>query len=264
MHLVSSDKHGRFHALYAPHADMLRGYVHRMIGHPSDAQDLAQDIALKALERFDTLDSERAFKSWLFRIATTTCIDHLRKKARWRPYSQSLYEQTCKDDDELRGDVVAATRDPQFAYDVREHISFCFTCVGRSLDPEEATAVMLREVMGCSNLEAADLMELSEPMLRHRLSAGRQSMRRTFEGLCALVNKDGVCWQCSSFRRVTTEGKRGPSLPVLRDDPWEGRLEIVRGTHFKDGVASILHDVMFKALEKLEAANAQAASDSEV
>lgn len=243
----------RFEALLAPHHNMLRGYVHRLVGHPDDAEDLIQDIAVRAIERLDALRSDGAFKSWLFKIATSTCIDHLRKQKRWRPYSQSYYEKSCEGSDELRGEVVAATRDPQFAYDAREHISFCFSCVGRSLEPEQAAALVLREVLSLSNREAADALGVTESVLRHRLSDGRKSMEQTFEGLCSLVNKKGVCWQCKSFRGVTAEGKKGPTLPVLNDgDAWQNRLTVVRDQGFVDGRAAILHNLMFRTLSRLE------------
>ena len=52
----------------------------------------------------------------------------MRKQARWRPYSQSYVERECAEDATLRQEVVDTTHDPEFAFDVREHIAFCF-CV---------------------------------------------------------------------------------------------------------------------------------------
>jgi len=245
----------RFETLLAPHGELLRGYLHRLVGHRADAEDLLQETTLKAFERLPALRDDGAFRSWIFRIATSTALDHLRKQTRWRPYSQSLYEAECAHDDALRGEIVETTRDEEFAYDVREHIAFCFACVGRSLQPDVAAALTLREVMGLSNREAADALEVSESVLRHHLSAGRRNMEETFEGLCSLVNKQGICRQCSSFRKVTAEPRRGPALPVLqgRDDAWQARLAIVRQRPFVDGVARSLHELMFARLAQLEA-----------
>lgn len=86
-------------------------------------------------------------------------------------------------------------RDPGFAFDVREHIAFCFTCVGRSLPPEQQAAIVLREVFEYSNREAARIAGVTESVLRHHLSAGRKSMKETYDGLCALVGKQGMCRQ---------------------------------------------------------------------
>lgn len=244
----------RFEQMLSPHLDMLRGYVHRLIGHPADAEDLLQDIQLKALERLGDLRDQGAFKGWLFSVASSTCLDFLRRQKRWRPLSQPLYERACASSDALRADVVAATRDASFAYDVHEHIAFCFTCVGRSLPPEQAVALTLREVVGLSNQEAATAAGVTESVLRHRLADARGHMRTTFEDMCSLVNKDGVCRQCAGFREATADNRRGRSLPVLHDrpDPLQARMDIARQTTFVDGVSSGLHNVMFRALKQLE------------
>ena len=246
----------RFEALLEPHHDLLRRYVYRLVGNPTDAEDLVQDILTKGLERLGSLRNETAFKSWLFKLATRTCVDHLRKQTRWRPYSQRYLEDACNDDHGKRQRIVDTTRDPEFLYDVCEHIAFCFTCVGRSLDPLDAAALVLREVIGFSNREAAMILGVSDSVLRHHLGDGRRAMEETFDGLCSLVNKDGICWQCSSFRSATAASRRGPSLPVLDDraTAWRKRLAIVRQSHFLDGVAAPLHDLLFTLLDQLESA----------
>ena len=209
---------------------------------------------LKAFERRDSLKKEGSFRSWIFRVATTTCLDHFRKQKPWRVSVQVEVEEQCgKSDKHLQG-FLEVTKDLAFSYDVQEHLSFCFTCVGRSLQPEEQAAVVLREVLGFSNQEAADLLELSESKLRHHLSAGRRQMEATYEDLCSLVNKRGVCRQCASFRSTTGTGPRqGPALPVLQEaaDPWQARLEAVRAKHFLDGVSSRLHDLFFERIKAL-------------
>ena len=238
-----------FETLIAPHEDALRGYVHRMVGHPADAEDVLQTVLLKAFERRATLRSKAAFRSWLFQIAARTCIDHLRRQVRWRPFSQRYVEDECHATPSKREQVFGATQEPEFAYDVREHVAFCFACVGRSLEPEIQAAIVLRELLGFSNQEAADVLGMTEPTLRRRLAAGRRAMEQTFEGLCALINKDGVCRQCASFRHVSS--RKGPELPVLSS--WEARTSIARETHFLGGVSEGLHRVLFELLRDLEA-----------
>ena len=191
--------------------------------------------------------SEEAFKSWLFQIATRTCLDHLRKKKRWRPYSQHYAEVECDGNEAERQKVVDAVRASDHMYDAREHIAFCFTCVGRSLEPEHQAALVLREILGLTNKEAAQVLGVTESVLRHHLAAARASMRETFEGLCTLVSKEGLCWQCASFRRVTATGRKGPELPVLSEGEgaWAERVAIAREHPFVDGVATQLQDVLF-------------------
>ena len=244
-----------FETLLAPHRSALRGFVYRMVGHPNDAEDLVQDVMLKAFERFDSLADEGAFKTWLYQIATRTCIDHLRKQARWRPFSQRYLEDACQEDESLRMQVVEVVRDPESAYDAREHIAFCFTCVARSLEPATQAALVLREMLELPNREGARVLGVSESKFRHLLSEARRSMQATFEGLCSLVNKEGVCRQCASFREATAEGKKGATLPILPDDAgasWDARLQTTRASPFADGVARRLHERLFRMLKVRE------------
>ena len=133
---------------------------------------------------------------------------------------------------ELRAEIVATTKDAEFEFDVREHTSFCFTCVARSRSPEQEAAIVLKEILSLTNSEAADALGVTKSVLRHRLSDGRRSMEKSFDGLCALVNKGGMCHQCAGFRNATALKRRGPTLPVLNNaaNSWEARLEQVNTT----------------------------------
>lgn len=51
----------------------------RMVQDPALAEDLAQEVFVKAYRRLDTYDPERKLSSWLFKIAHNTTIDHLRR-----------------------------------------------------------------------------------------------------------------------------------------------------------------------------------------
>src|SRR5436309_16056166 len=53
--------------------------VARMLQDPATAEDLAQEVFIKAFRRLDTYDPQRKLSSWLFKIAHNTTIDHLRR-----------------------------------------------------------------------------------------------------------------------------------------------------------------------------------------
>jgi RNA polymerase sigma-70 factor (ECF subfamily) len=53
----------------------------RMVQDPALAEDLAQEVFVKAYRRLDSYDPERKLSSWLFKIAHNTTIDHLRRGA---------------------------------------------------------------------------------------------------------------------------------------------------------------------------------------
>jgi RNA polymerase sigma-70 factor (ECF subfamily) len=152
---------------------------------------------------------------------------------------------------------------PDLRYEVAEHVAYCFSCIGRALDPEECAAVLLTEVFELPNSEAARALGLSESTFRHRLSSGRKQMMTAFDGLCALVSKRGACHQCATLRDIYPSERRGHEVPALGDvdDPAEDpearfkrRLAIVRSADVTDGSTAGVHAVMLRFIaQKLEA-----------
>ena len=70
-----------FEELYRQHAGRLYSVACRMVGNPSDAEDLLQEIFLAAHRKLDSFRGESALGTWLYRLATNLCLDHLRSKA---------------------------------------------------------------------------------------------------------------------------------------------------------------------------------------
>ena len=249
-----------FEALFAPHVDMLRGLLRRMVGPDSEVDDLVQQSLLKAFESIASFRGESKASTWLCAIGTRLAIDHLRARKRWRARAQTIFAAHCLTDADAGVAVGAALSRPDFEYDVREHIGYCFTCVGRTLEPDEQAALILRDVLGSTNDEAAEALRVTRSVLRHKLSDARRKMNVVYDDLCALVNKQGACWQCAGLREVAPEGKRGPEVPDSLT--WDERLEVVRG-HPSERTKA-LHDVFFELTseqEEQERGDAEASTD---
>jgi len=95
-------------------------------------------------------------------------------------------------------------------------------------------------------------------VLRHRLSDARKHMQRSFEGLCAIVAKQGVCYQCSGLRDTFPADQRGPSVPGLggeNEDPaqrYRHRLNVVSGADLEQGSSARLHELLFRVIDAHE------------
>lgn len=258
----SGDRYA-FEELVAPWRKPLFAYVYRMVTHHADAEDLLQDVMLRAFEGLARFRGDSEVRTWLFGIATHVCLDHLRRKTRWRPDAHLEAEKRSRaDPDHLEG-VRAMLARPETAFEIREHIAFCFSCVGRSLEPEEQAAILLREVLGFSGLEGARILGTSEPVFRHRLRSARAAMIETYQGTCELVNKNGACWQCRGLRELTPEAKRGEDLVSIQlaagaeveldvERLFDARLAIVREAPLEDGASSELHRRFFDDLTEAE------------
>jgi len=239
-----------FDRLFSEHVPKLRGVLRRMVGHPDDVDDLSQQALLKAHQGLEGFRGDASAGTWLCSIGARLAVDHLRQKKRWRERAQVILASRCLASESLSADMGAQLSAPDFTYEVNEHIAYCFTCVGRTLEPEEQAALVLRDVLGLSNDEAAKALGLTRSVLRHRLAQARHHMQTTYEGLCALVRKEGVCWQCAGLRGVAPEGKRGPE-PVTSLD-WAERLRVVREAALDRGRSHELHDFFFRLTDEQE------------
>jgi len=250
-----------FTELVEPWRKPLFGYIYRMVAHRADAEDLLQDVLMRVLQHLPQFRGEARFKSWLFGIATHLCIDHLRSKKRWRVEAQLEGEKAAQQNEEAHLKILGTLSHPGFLFEIREHIAHCFSCVARTLEPEEQAALMLREVLEFTAAEAAKIMSLSEPVFRHRLSAARATMTGHFEGLCQLVNKTGACWQCRGLREFTPAKNRGedlvqitvkPGVTISPESLFDARVEIARNADLENGKSGPLHTYFFEGITRQE------------
>ena len=84
---------GAFEELYRAHAPRLFGLACRMVGR-AEAEDLLQEIFLTAHRKLGLYKGESALGTWLFRLATNQCLDHLRsKRARFMQLTETFDDE---------------------------------------------------------------------------------------------------------------------------------------------------------------------------
>lgn len=85
---------GAFEELYHAHAGRLYGVALRLLGNQADADDMLQEIFLAAHRKLSTFRGESALGTWLYRLATNLCLDHLRSRAgRSRQVTDSIEDE---------------------------------------------------------------------------------------------------------------------------------------------------------------------------
>jgi RNA polymerase sigma-70 factor (ECF subfamily) len=175
--------------------------------------------------------------------------------------AQLIGEQEAKKNPENYVSLQNMMAEPGFTYETREHIAFCFSCIARTLSPEEQAAVMLKEVLGFTAEEGAGILRVSEPIFRHRLSDARSRMTEAFDGLCTLINKTGLCYQCQGLREAASGQHRGadlvqievaPGVAVNPESLFEARVAIVRDADLAEGTTRPIHDMFFASLTARE------------
>ena len=95
-----------FEAIFSQYQHSIYNYVYRLMGNAEDANDLTQDTFLKAYLALPKMSSDLNVAPWLYRIATNTCFDELRRRKilRWTPWEAFLGafhpKQVASDDPE--------------------------------------------------------------------------------------------------------------------------------------------------------------------
>ncbi len=245
-----------FDSLVAPHVPTLRTFLYRLVCQPDDAADVAQDALLTAFQKLDGFRGDASFRTWLFSIGTRKGLDLLRKRKRWPLDAQSRGEQHTLTTASVKDQLDATLEEPEFTYEYRQHVAYCLSCVARTLPPEQSAALLLKELLLFESRDAAKVMRMSESTFRHRLTAARKTMREAFEGLCALVGKQGVCYQCAKLRDYCPPQKRGRAVePIAEDalsadDKLTRRLTVIREVPLDVGQSRV-HDLLFRTMSGL-------------
>lgn len=235
----------------------LRSFIYRMVTQPEDAEDLVQETLLRAYRGLPSFRGESAFRTWMFTIAHRLCLDRLQERRRWPWTAQLEAEKFAKARPEEVDLIHGSMRTPSFRYEVREHIAFCLACVGRSLPPEQHAALLLSEMFEFKDREGAEILGVTEPTFRHRLQAARQEMIKTFDGLCALVNKQGACYQCNILRDAAPRSRRGEAVrPIGKAsqtaaERLQVRLKIAQDAELDTGNSRLLHQIIFRLMSRM-------------
>jgi len=135
----------------------------RLLNHPQDAQDAAQEAFLRLYKHLRELDEARGYEAWLFRVTVNVCRDMAR--ARRRPVALEEAPEVALCEADAYQD---AARNQQ-----REIVRRGLSRLGR----KERTALVLRDVEGLSTKEVAGILGCSENTVRSQICTARLKLR---------------------------------------------------------------------------------------
>lgn len=193
-----------FQKLFAEFQSPLKSYLYRLVTDRSDAEDLTHDAFVKAFDKISTFKGTSSLKTWVFTIATNLAYDHLKKYRRWTPDAQDQSKALAMSDKSVSDAINWQNYlGGEGAYEMKEHIDFCFTCISKTLPIEQQVALILKDVYDFSVSDISLILEKTEGVVKHLLVNARKTMSGIFDHRCALVNKNGVCNQCSELNGGT-------------------------------------------------------------
>ncbi|MBM7787880.1 sigma-70 family RNA polymerase sigma factor [Tenggerimyces flavus] len=181
-----------FTALVERHRGELQVHCYRMLGSLEDAEDLVQETFLRAWRSRESFGGSYSFRAWLYRIATNACLDVLRSRSRrvlppdvgpaadpaaalappadlpWlQPYPDALLDQVAAPEDEPAAVVVS-----------RETIELTFIAAIQHLPPRQRAVLILRDVLGWTAKDTAELLEGTVTSANSALQRARATLRQ--------------------------------------------------------------------------------------
>ena len=178
----------------------LKSFILRMTASVEDTEDLIHDTYIKASQNIQSFKGDSSLKTWIFAIAANLSKNLLRSKKLWPENVTDLSKEAALNSPELIREMIEIrATSPHGDFEIREHIAFCFSCIGKSLPIEQQIALLLKEIYAFKVSEIAEILQLTEGVVKHLLFSSRQKMIDVFDKRCSLVNKLGFCHQCSEL-----------------------------------------------------------------
>jgi RNA polymerase sigma-70 factor, ECF subfamily len=162
--LAASGDSRAYERIYRRHVARIHSLVRRMVGGEADADEVTQDVFVRAWDRLGTYRGEAAFSTWLHRLAVNVVLNWRKSAARTRH----------RFDDGASVDVVPTRRDAAAErMDLEDAIAM--------LPPGARQVFVLHDVEGYQHAEIAGLLSVTEGTTKAQLHRARMLLRGYLE-----------------------------------------------------------------------------------
>jgi RNA polymerase sigma-70 factor (ECF subfamily) len=149
-------------------------YSWLMCGQPDDAEEVAQETLLKIFQNLDQLREPERVRSWVFRIAKNTCLMR-RRKSVFAPATELSLDALPEPSEVADGAQPADRR--LLSAELRAVVDRIIL----ELPPSYRAVVLLRDMEELSTEETAQILDLSQDVVKTRLHRGRSAMRQKLD-----------------------------------------------------------------------------------
>jgi RNA polymerase sigma-70 factor (ECF subfamily) len=177
--VLASDEAG-FTARTERHRRELHVHCYRMLASFDDAEEAVQETMLRAWRNRDRFDADGGnLRAWLYRIATNVCLDQLRQRSRRVSASGGFVEVPWLQPypDRLLDELAAPDDSPDAVVVERETIELAFLAALQLLPPRQRAAWLVRDLLGWSANETAELLDTSVAAANSALQRARATMQ---------------------------------------------------------------------------------------
>jgi RNA polymerase sigma-70 factor, ECF subfamily len=174
--------HAAFAQLVRTHDEAVLKLALRITGSESDAQDIYQKAFLKIYKKLDCFRFQCSISTWIYRIVTNVCLDHLRKN-RNRKRSNAI--QVNGEGEEY--DLLTQISDDRPAHNPEQQFLGCelskrIACALQKLTPRERLVFELKHFQGMKLRAVGEILNTSEESVKTSLVRATQKLRLQLAG----------------------------------------------------------------------------------
>jgi RNA polymerase sigma-70 factor, ECF subfamily len=164
-----------FVRLTSPHRRALHRHCYRMLGSLDDADDALQEVMLRAWRGLAGFEPNAPLRSWLYRIATNVCLTAADRRARDRAGIDRFLQPYP---DVMLDELPATDAGPEAIAEEREGIGLALVAAMQTLPPKQRAVLVLREALGWSARDVADVLDDTVPAVNSALQRARAGLDR--------------------------------------------------------------------------------------
>jgi RNA polymerase sigma-70 factor (ECF subfamily) len=202
---------GAYRRLVETYRGELHAHCYRMLGSVHDAEDALQDAFVRAWRGLPRFEGRSSLRSWLYRIATNTCLDVVARRPKrvlpldygpaadphkgpGAPLVESVWVEPYPDETVGVADGFAS---PEARYEQRESVELAFIAALQYLPARQRAVLILREVLGFSAREVAETLDTTTASVNSALQRARKTIddhlpERSQQATLRSVGDDGI------------------------------------------------------------------------
>jgi RNA polymerase sigma-70 factor (ECF subfamily) len=168
-----------FARVVEPYRRELHAHSYRMLGSTHDAEDALQDALLDAWRGLASFQGRSSLRSWLYTVTTNACLKVIRRRPkRVLPidYGPSADPHDAHREPLAESAWIEPYQDEQLRYEERETVELAFVAALQHLPARQRAVLILRDVLGFSAREAAEILDARPPAIDSALQRAHRTV----------------------------------------------------------------------------------------
>jgi len=168
-------------AAFEQYRERIRRYVQSLTRSPAEAEELTQEVFLRAHRNFDSLRERGALSGWLYRIATNVAVDWLRQQPQ-------VPRQASDDETDAAGEPIDTSGQTLQTIVEQKEMSECVQAYLEQLSDDYRAAIILHDIEGMTAPEMAQLLGITVGAVKIRLHRARKKLEEALNAGCQFTH----------------------------------------------------------------------------